>query len=195
MIGDRNLNIWHQLVTLSPPEWLCVKVGSCVSHFNVSSTVCGQGHKTVSINHNFFQRKESRCGSNRGPTAYQPSALPLDQTGWQRSLVTLDTFKKQRSFATLDTFKKQRSFATLDTFKKQRSFATLDTFKKQRSFDTSDTFKKQHLPVWPAPGAPLPTLLKAFRRADWLHPPAPWQQQWVSPVTVDLAREGQASSS
>ena len=35
----------------------------------------------MSINHNFFKRKESRSGSNRGPSAYQPSALPLSHTG------------------------------------------------------------------------------------------------------------------
>ena len=29
----------------------------------------------------FLKRKESRSGSNRGPSAYQPSALPLGHTG------------------------------------------------------------------------------------------------------------------
>ena len=29
----------------------------------------------------FLKRKESRSGSNRGPSAYQPSALPLSHTG------------------------------------------------------------------------------------------------------------------
>ena len=37
----------------------------------------------MSINHNFFKRKESRSGSNRGPSAYQPSALPLGHIGSQ----------------------------------------------------------------------------------------------------------------
>ena len=40
----------------------------------------GQSHKTVSINHNFL-RERSRSGSNRGPFAYKPSALPLGHTG------------------------------------------------------------------------------------------------------------------
>ena len=31
----------------------------------------------------FLKRKESRSGSNRGPSAYQPSALPLGHTGSQ----------------------------------------------------------------------------------------------------------------
>jgi len=29
----------------------------------------------------FLERKKSRSGINRGPSAYQPNALPLDQTG------------------------------------------------------------------------------------------------------------------
>ena len=31
----------------------CIKVGSCVRHFDVSLIVCGQRQETVSINHNF----------------------------------------------------------------------------------------------------------------------------------------------
>ena len=34
----------------------------------------------------FLKRKDSRSGSNRGPSAYQPSALPLGHTG---SLMTV----------------------------------------------------------------------------------------------------------
>ena len=41
-----------------------------------------KSHKTVSINHIFLKRKESRSGSNLGPFSYQPSALPLGHTGW-----------------------------------------------------------------------------------------------------------------
>ena len=43
--------------------------------------LCGQSHTTVSINHFFLKRKESRSGWNRGPSAYPPSALPLGHTG------------------------------------------------------------------------------------------------------------------
>ena len=43
--------------------------------------LCGRSHKTVSINHKFWKRKESRSGSNRGLSAYQPSALPLGHMG------------------------------------------------------------------------------------------------------------------
>ena len=57
--GGREVGGWvpmsyHLLATLSPLEWLCIKVGSCVRHFNVS--LCGQSHKTVSINHNFDEK-------------------------------------------------------------------------------------------------------------------------------------------
>ena len=41
----------------------------------------GKSHKTVSIIPSFLKSKESRSGSNRGPSAYQPSALQLGQTG------------------------------------------------------------------------------------------------------------------
>ena len=53
-------------------------------------SLCGQSHETVSIPQ-FLKTKESRSGSNRGPSAYQPSALPLGHTAsrlwiWQLAL-------------------------------------------------------------------------------------------------------------
>ena len=58
-------------------------MGSNESHFNVSIGSDGQIHKTVSTNHNLFELRERRAEavSNRGPSAYQPNALPLGQTG------------------------------------------------------------------------------------------------------------------
>ena len=41
----------------------------------------GQSHKTVSTDHNFWSERRAEADSNRGPSAYQPNALPLDQTG------------------------------------------------------------------------------------------------------------------
>ena len=43
-------------------------------------------HETVSTNHNLFELRERRAEavSNRGPSAYQPNALPLGQTGSPR---------------------------------------------------------------------------------------------------------------
>ena len=57
----------------------CLKMGSDESHFNVSVGSDGQSHKTVSTNHNLFEKKgePKRYISNRGPFAYQP----LGQTG------------------------------------------------------------------------------------------------------------------
>ena len=53
-------------------------MGSDESHFNVSVGSDGQSHRTVSTNHNLFEEKGE---PNRGPSAYQPNALPLGQTG------------------------------------------------------------------------------------------------------------------
>ena len=59
----------------------CIQMGSHESHFNVSVGSDGQSHKTVSINHNLFRERRAEAVSNRGPSAYQPNALPLGQTG------------------------------------------------------------------------------------------------------------------
>ena len=40
--------------------------------------------RTASTNHNLFEEKGGpKVESNRGPSAYQPDALPLGQTGSQ----------------------------------------------------------------------------------------------------------------
>ena len=41
----------------------------------------GQSHKTVSTDHNFWRKRRAEAVSNRGPSAYQPNALPLGQSG------------------------------------------------------------------------------------------------------------------
>ena len=41
----------------------------------------GQSHKTVSTDHNFSTERTAEAESNRGPSAYQPNALLLVQTG------------------------------------------------------------------------------------------------------------------
>ena len=48
----------------------CIKMGSDESHFNVSEGSAGQGHKSVSTNHNLFEEK-------RQPKRYRTEALPL----------------------------------------------------------------------------------------------------------------------
>ena len=40
-----------------------------------------QSYKTVSTDHNFWRERRAEADSNRGPSAYQPNALPLGKTG------------------------------------------------------------------------------------------------------------------
>ena len=49
----------------------------------------GQSHKTVSTDHNFWRERRAEADSNRGPSAYQPNALPLGQTGSQSQLALI----------------------------------------------------------------------------------------------------------
>ena len=58
----------------------CIKAGSCVRHFNVSLIVWAKSQEGVH-KPQFLKRKEIPSGSNRGPSVYQPSALPLGPTG------------------------------------------------------------------------------------------------------------------
>ena len=48
----------------------CIKMGSDESHFNVLVGSDGQGHKTVSTNHNLFEEKGQ-------PKRYRTEVLPL----------------------------------------------------------------------------------------------------------------------
>ena len=41
----------------------------------------GQSHKTVSTDHYLWRERRAEADSNRGPSAYQPNALPPGQTG------------------------------------------------------------------------------------------------------------------
>ena len=62
-----------------------IKRGRGKSHFNVSLIVRGKRHKTVTTDHNLFLREgRAEAESSRGPSAYQPNALPLGQTGSQK---------------------------------------------------------------------------------------------------------------
>ena len=46
-LGSRESHILHLLVTLSPPERFCIKVGSYLSHFNVSLIVWAKSQDSV----------------------------------------------------------------------------------------------------------------------------------------------------
>ena len=61
----------------------CIKVGSNERHFNVSSIVRDKVTRQCPQTTTFEKKEERRAKavSNRGPSAYQPNALPLGQTG------------------------------------------------------------------------------------------------------------------
>ena len=81
---------------ISNTDWLhchhqidsAFKVGSCVSHFNVTLIVWAKSQDSVHKSQFFEEKgKESQSGSNQGPSAYPPSALPLGHTGSQLLLL------------------------------------------------------------------------------------------------------------
>ena len=59
--------------------------------FSVSFVVWAKSQDSVH-KPQFLKTKENRRGSNRGPSAYQPSALPLGHTGSQFLLLQTDSF-------------------------------------------------------------------------------------------------------
>ena len=62
-------------------------MGSDDTHFHVSVGIDRQSHKTVSTNHNLFEEKgEPKRYRTEVPSAYQPNALPLGQTGPQHAI-------------------------------------------------------------------------------------------------------------
>ena len=65
-------------------------MGSNESHFKVSLIVRGKVTKTVSSDHNFWRERRAEADLNRGPSAYQPNALLLGQTGSRNSFTSLD---------------------------------------------------------------------------------------------------------
>ena len=79
--GGRGRLYTYRYTVTSDKNDSCIKIGSDESHFNVSVGSDGQSHKTVSTNHNLFEERRAEAVSNRGPSAYQPNALPLGQTG------------------------------------------------------------------------------------------------------------------
>ena len=54
--GRGRLYTYRYSVTIRTDDF-CIKMGSDESHFNVSVESDGQGHKTVSTNHNLFEEK------------------------------------------------------------------------------------------------------------------------------------------
>ena len=80
-MGGRGRNIIYLSLHCHHQNDSCIKMGSDESHFDVSVGSDGQSHKTMPTDHNLFEEKRAEAVSNRGPSAYQPNALPLGQTG------------------------------------------------------------------------------------------------------------------
>ena len=59
----------------------CIKMGIDESHFNVSLIVRDKLQDGVHKPQPFGSERRAESESNRGPSAYQPNALPLSQTG------------------------------------------------------------------------------------------------------------------
>ena len=60
----------------------CIEMGSDESNFNVSVGSDGKSHKdSVHKPQPFRREMRAEAVSNRGPSAYQPNALPLGQAG------------------------------------------------------------------------------------------------------------------
>ena len=66
-------------------------MGSDESHFNVSVGNDVQSQDSVHKPQPFWRERRAEAVSNRGPSAYQPNALPLGQTGSQYN----DLYEKQ----------------------------------------------------------------------------------------------------
>ena len=89
-------------------------MGSDESHFNVSVGSDGQSHKTVSTNHNlFWWERRAEAVSNRGPSAYQPNALPLGHTG-SHTKSSRSRIDKRTARATGNTRYRYSKIAPLD---------------------------------------------------------------------------------
>ena len=59
-------------------------MGSDESHFNVSLIVRNKVTRLCPQTTTFEEKRRAEAVSNRGPSAYQPTALPLGQTGSHR---------------------------------------------------------------------------------------------------------------
>ena len=96
----------REIIYLSPhchhQNDFCIKVGRDESHFNDSSIKMGSkgSHFNALLivrdkvtrrcpQTTTFEEKRAETDSNRGPSAYQPNALPLGQTGSQINIVNM----------------------------------------------------------------------------------------------------------
>ena len=78
--GGDYIKIYCYIITTSMTPAL--KTGSDESHFKVLLTVRDKVPRRCSQTTTFLKReRRAEAVSNRGPSAYQPNALPLGQTG------------------------------------------------------------------------------------------------------------------
>ena len=63
----------------------CVEMGSDETHFNVSIIVRDKVTRQCPQTTTFLKRRETETVSCRDPSAYQPKAVPLGQTGALKS--------------------------------------------------------------------------------------------------------------
>ena len=103
--GGEESGDYIPIATQSPQEWLM--------HYRWAATRdilfrnCeGQSHKTVSTDHNFWRERRAKADSNRGPSAYQPNALPLGQTGSLKQCTSyrITELKPDHTFAAQSCF-------------------------------------------------------------------------------------------
>ena len=70
----------------------CIKMGSDESHFNVSLIVRDKVTRQCPQTTTFEKKRRAEAVSNRGPSAYHPTTLPLGQTGSRVSQVLAYSF-------------------------------------------------------------------------------------------------------
>ena len=79
----------------------------------------GQSHKTVSADHSFWRERKAEADSHRGPSAYQPNALPLGQTGSLIIIIVIRAHmlvrQRHETLVLLDSRKKATKTAQSET--------------------------------------------------------------------------------
>ena len=79
--GTRKREIIYLSLHYHHQNDFCMKTGSDENHFNVSLIVRDKVIRQCPQTTTFEEKGEPKRISNRGPSAYQPNALPLGQTG------------------------------------------------------------------------------------------------------------------
>ena len=91
----------------------------------------GQSHKTASTDHNFWGERRAEADSNRGPSAYQPKALLLGQSGSQdKPTIIGGSCYKYHFFVATKIFLCRQKTLCRD---KRRSVATKDALSRQKT--------------------------------------------------------------